>query len=71
MSATGERCSVEVYSVSSGKKSPQAEVVPELTLKSGRWLFVNFDYGKSQSSADQNLVDTLKTHRVERQKYLK
>ena len=54
------RYRVEVYSVSSGKKSPKPVVVPELTLKAGRWIFVNFHYGNSKDSGFENLVSLMK-----------
>jgi len=50
----GDRYLVEVFSVSSGKRSPKPDVVPELSFKDGRWLFVNFHYG------GENLVSILK-----------
>lgn len=59
----GDRYWVEVYSVSSGKKSPKPVVVPELTLKAGRWIFVNFHYGNSKDSGFENLVSLLKNLR--------
>jgi len=37
----------------------------------GRWLFVNFHYGKRQHAADENLVNTLKSLQANRQKYAK
>lgn len=67
----GERYWVEVYSITLGKKSAKPEVAPELTLKDGQWVFVNFHYGKSESSEDDNLMSTLKSLRAARQKYSK
>ena len=32
---------------------------PELALQSGRWVFVNFHYGKSRWSDDENLLSIL------------
>ncbi len=71
VSVKDDRCSVEVYSVSSGKKSAKAAVVPELVFKGGHWMFVNFHYGKSKRSEGENLVSTLKRLREDRQKYSK
>jgi hypothetical protein len=34
--------------------------MPELALKDGQWVFVNFHYGKSDQSEDDNLISTLK-----------
>jgi hypothetical protein len=50
----GDRYWVEVFGVSSGKKSSKPDVVPELTFKDGQCLFVNFHYG------DEDLVSILK-----------
>ena len=63
------RCSVEVYSVTSGKKSAKKFVIPELMFKSGQWVFMNFHYGKSKRAEDENLLSILKTLRADRQKY--
>lgn len=63
------RCSVEVYSVTSGKKSAKTAVIPELMFKSGQWVFMNFHYGKSKRAEDENLLSILKTLRADRQKY--
>ena len=41
---TGDRCMADVYGVYSGRRSEKPEVVPELTLSSERWIFVNFRY---------------------------
>jgi hypothetical protein len=62
------RCEVEIYGTRSGQRSGQ-HVVPELTLKNGRWLFVNFHYGKDVGGGDSNLLRILKTLREERRKY--
>jgi hypothetical protein len=59
----GDRYWVEVYSITLGKRSPKPDVVPELMLKDGQWIFMNFHYGKSERSADENLVSTLKALR--------
>jgi hypothetical protein len=40
---TGTRCWVEVHG-SSCAKNAKPDVVPELALKSGHWIFVNFHY---------------------------
>jgi hypothetical protein len=64
-------CLVEVYSISSGKKSAKPAVVAELVFKGGHWMFVNFHYGRSKRSEDENLVSTLKNLRADRQKYSK
>jgi len=50
----GDRYWVEVFAVSSGKRSPKPDVVPELISRNGRWQFVNFHYG------GEDLVSILK-----------
>ncbi len=62
---------VEVYGIWSGKRNAKPDVVPELMLKDGRWLFVNFHYGKSKRSKDENLVSILKRPRQDRQILIK
>jgi hypothetical protein len=64
----GDRYWVEIYSLTSGKKSEKPDVVPELTFKDGRWIFVNFHYGQGEHSEDENLVSTLKILRADRAK---
>ncbi len=61
----GDRYRVEVYGIWSGKKNAKADVIPEVMLKDGRWIFVNFIYGDGE---DENLLSVLKTLREERQK---
>lgn len=63
----GDKCMVEVHSEVTGRTSPKPDVVAELSLKSGRWLFVNFHYGKSKWSDDENLVAILKKLREGRE----
>ena len=40
----GGRYWVEVHGVRDGKESGSPDVTPELILKDGRWIFVNFHY---------------------------
>jgi hypothetical protein len=58
---------VEVYGMSSGQR--QEHVVPELVFRNGRWVFVNFHYGKGKFGGDSDLLSILKTLRDERQKF--
>ena len=69
VSVKDERCSVEVHSVTSGKKSAKAAVVPELLFKGGHWMFVNFHYGKGKRSQDENLLSTLRRFRQLRERH--
>lgn len=64
---SGNRCRADVYGVSSGAKSSKPDVLPELAFENGRWLFVNFHYGKSKRSNDENLLSILRTLREGRQ----
>jgi hypothetical protein len=63
----GDKCLVVVRGVSSGKKREYVE--PELARRNGRWVFVNFHYGTTRSSSDENLVRELKALREDRRKY--
>lgn len=67
VTAKGDQCMVDVHSVESGRTSSKADVVAELALKDGKWIFVNFHYGKSQWSADENLIDILRKLREDRE----
>jgi hypothetical protein len=60
------RCKAVVNGIEGGKK--QEQVVPELTASGATWVFVNFHYGKSEFSQDENLVRTLKLLSDERMK---
>jgi hypothetical protein len=71
INASANKCLAEVYSVSSGKKSANTEVTPELVLKTGHWVFINFHYGKTKGLEDENLVSTLEKLQADRQKYSK
>ena len=61
-----DSCRVPVHGESTGKRIPKPDVTAELRRENGKWLFVNFHYGKSQWSADENLVDILKKLREDR-----
>ncbi len=60
------RCNAVVNGIEGGKK--QELVMPELTASGGTWVFVNFHYGKSEFSQDENLLSTLKLLSDERKK---
>src|SRR5258708_2574471 len=60
---TGSKCQVEVFG-SSCEKQAKADVVPELELTGGRWLFVNFSYPNLGEHTD--LLSTLKQLRNDR-----
>jgi hypothetical protein len=61
----GGRYRVEVYALWDGKKNEKPDVVPELMMKDGQWIFVNFIYGEG---ADENLLSVLKSLADERRK---
>jgi hypothetical protein len=63
------RCRAVVNGIAQGKK--QERVMPELILAGESWVFVNFHYGRSQVSPDENLVTTLKQLRDRRNKQRK
>jgi hypothetical protein len=58
----GSMCQVEIHGVSSGKKENDPDVIPELILSDGKWIFVNFHYRHS------NLLGVLKNLREMRKK---
>lgn len=57
---------VDVYGFESGKR--REHVIPELIQQSGRWIFVNFHYGKNHGTDDSNLLSILKRLQDDRQK---
>lgn len=59
----GDRSLVEVHGLSSGKKNSKADVIVELTLSGGKWLFSNF-----RSPDGNDLVSALKALRDSRSK---
>ena len=59
------KCWAEVYGVWDGKQYATPDVTPELMLKGGRWIFVNFYYPDMSSSRSANLLDALKAVRRE------
>lgn len=62
----GDRCFADVHGTSYGAQGEH--VVPELTDKNGRWVFVNFHYPDIKSSPDENLIDTLRIMKADRDK---
>jgi hypothetical protein len=63
------RCRAVVNGIAYGKR--QERVVPELTAEGTSWVFVNFHYGRSEVSPDENLVTTLKQLADRRNKHRK
>ena len=58
-------CNAIVNGVEQG--AVREHVEPELILQNGKWIFINFHYG-SESSKDDNLLDTLKVLGEDRRK---
>lgn len=59
---------VDVHSMSQGKKSEKPQVVPELTRRNGKWVFLNFHYGKTSIPENENLISILKALKNDRSK---
>jgi hypothetical protein len=57
-------CLADIYGVwfspVAARTSAKPDVVAELTIKNGRWCFVNFHYPDSETPASENLVSMLK-----------
>lgn len=60
-------CQAVVNGIEQGTK--QERVVPELMGAGQGWVFVNFHYGKSESSGESNLIGVLKDLAAERRKH--
>jgi hypothetical protein len=54
------KCWAEVHGVRERKESETAEVTPELVLKGGRWVFVNFYFPSPSDPKAVNLLSGLK-----------
>jgi len=59
---------VDVYGKWNGEKNNKPDVVPEVALKNGHWVFVNFRYPSADSSENSDLLTMLKNLQTERQK---
>jgi hypothetical protein len=67
----GDHFWVDVFGVWEGKKNPKPDVVPELALQNGKWIFVNFHYGDSDIPVNENLVSILQQLKKDREKTAK
>jgi hypothetical protein len=67
----GDRYLVDVFCILEGKKSPKPDVVPELALENGKWVFVNFHYGESDTPVNENLLSILQQLKKDREKTAK
>jgi hypothetical protein len=55
-----DHCWASVAAIQSGQKINDADVLPELTLRDGRWVFVNFHYPSQDSVKADDLLSLLK-----------
>src|SRR5215472_18070193 len=62
----GDHYWVEVFGVWNGQKNSNPDVVPELALENGHWIFTNFHYGKTGIPVNENLVSILQILKKER-----
>ncbi len=56
---------VEIFGVFAGKRSTRPDVVAEVALKKGKWVFVNFHY-PGAGPGSENLLGILSYHRDNR-----
>lgn len=64
----GDHFWVEVFGLWEGKKNSKPDVVPELALENGKWIFTNFHYGKSDIPVNENLVTILQELKKDRER---
>jgi hypothetical protein len=62
-------CWAEVHGVWEGKERKTPDVTPELELKNGRWVFMNFYFPSPTAPEARNLLDALKALRELRKTY--
>lgn len=67
----GESCWANVNSVSSGKNGAKGDVVPELVIHKGHWVFVNFHYPSPSRPEFENLLSLLTYLRTIREQHSK
>jgi hypothetical protein len=67
----GDHYWVEVFGVWNGEKNSNPDVVPELAIENGHWIFTNFHYGKTDIPANENLISVLEALKKDRQKAVK
>jgi hypothetical protein len=67
----GDHYLVEVFGVWGGQKKSSPDVVPELALENGQWIFTNFHYGKTDIAVNENLVSVLQILKKDRRKSAK
>lgn len=57
------RCRAEVHAVWDGQEDKAPDVTPELAIKNGKWLFVNFYFPSPSDPEGWNLLSALKALR--------
>jgi hypothetical protein len=57
------KCWAEVHTVWEGKEDAAPDIIPELTIKNGRWLFVNFYFPSPSNRKGWDLLGALKALR--------
>lgn len=62
---------VEVFGFWNGRKNSKPDLIPELALENGKWIFTNFHYEKSDIPANENLVSVLQQLKKDREKTTK
>jgi hypothetical protein len=67
----GDHYWVEVFGVWNGQKNSKPDVIPELALENGHWIFTNFHYGKTDIPVNENLISILEVLKKDRQKTAK
>lgn len=56
---SGRNYLVEMHGVRGGKRNARPDVTPEVASQNGKFIFVNFHYGKSEYPENENLVSVL------------
>ena len=56
-------CFIDVYTIESGKRFPQDVTAPELSFRTGKWIFLNFHYRRDPNGSDINLMRLLEIFR--------
>lgn len=59
VTASGKNYLVEMHGVRGGKQNAKPDVTPEVASQNGKFIFVNFHYGKSEYPENENLVSVL------------
>lgn len=63
VAVTDGRCRAEVHAIWNGKEDDIPDVIPELVVKNGSWLFVNFYFPSPSNPGGWDLLGALKALR--------